>query len=146
MPANSASPFAGSDTPAYLEDIPGSFGFDPLGLGSVPSNLDRFREAELVHSRFAPSQDTLFATTGECMPRAHSEGWLCRWAMAGAAGVLGVELAGQGNWYDAPLWVSSALPRNRKQTCPGTGPARLRREAAFDIQNVCDLDRGFCRP
>lgn len=26
--------------------------------------------------------------------------------MAGAAGVLAVELAGQGNWYDAPLWVS----------------------------------------
>lgn len=48
------------------------------GLGSTAGNLDRFRESELIHSR---------------------------WAMAGAAGVLAVELAGQGNWYDAPLWV-----------------------------------------
>ena len=69
---------AGSDTPDYLEDLPGSYGFDPLGLGSVPGNLERFRESELIH---------------------------CRWAMAGAAGVLAVELAGQGNWFDAPLWV-----------------------------------------
>jgi hypothetical protein len=48
------------------------------GLGSVPSNLDRFRESELIH---------------------------CRWAMAGAAGVIAVELLGQGNWFEAPLWV-----------------------------------------
>lgn len=68
----------GSDTPEYLEDLPGSYGFDPLGLGSVKGNLERFRESELIHSR---------------------------WAMAGAAGVIAVELAGQGNWYDAPLWA-----------------------------------------
>lgn len=68
----------GSDTPEYLEDLPGSYGFDPLGLGNTPSSLDRFRESELIHSR---------------------------WAMAGAAGVIAVELAGQGNWYDAPLWA-----------------------------------------
>ena len=49
------------------------------GLGSVPANLERFRESELIH---------------------------CRWAMAGAAGVIAVELLGQGNWFDAPLWVS----------------------------------------
>ena len=73
----------GADTPDYLEDLPGSFGFDPLGLGSVPSNLQRFRESEVIHSR---------------------------WAMAGAAGVIAVELLGQGNWYDAPLWVSSSSP------------------------------------
>jgi light-harvesting complex I chlorophyll a/b binding protein 1 len=70
----------GSDTPAYLENIPGSFGFDPLGLASVPSNLQRFQEAELIH---------------------------CRWAMAGAAGVLAVEALGFGNWYDAPTWAIS---------------------------------------
>ena len=28
-----------------------SFGFDPFGLGSVPANLQRFQEAELVHCR-----------------------------------------------------------------------------------------------
>lgn len=68
----------GSDTPSYLEDIPGSFGFDPFGLGSVPSNLQRFQEAELVHSR---------------------------WAMAGVAGALAAELLGQGDWYEAPSWA-----------------------------------------
>lgn len=60
--------------------LPGrSFGFDPFGLGSTPANLQRFQEAELVH---------------------------CRWAMAGVAGALGAELLGQGDWYQAPLWVS----------------------------------------
>lgn len=68
----------GADTPPYLENIPGSFGFDPLGLGRNPELLDRFRESELIHSR---------------------------WAMLGVAGALGVEVAGQGNWYDAPNWV-----------------------------------------
>jgi len=68
----------GSDTPAYLEELPGSFGFDPFGLGSTPANLQRFQEAELVH---------------------------CRWAMAGVAGALGAELLGQGDWYQAPLWA-----------------------------------------
>ena len=29
-----------------------SFGFDPFGLGAVPSNLQRFQEAELVHCRW----------------------------------------------------------------------------------------------
>ncbi|EIE20514.1 light harvesting complex protein I-20 [Coccomyxa subellipsoidea C-169] len=68
----------GSDTPAYLDGLPGSFGFDPFGLGSTPANLQRFQEAELVHSR---------------------------WAMAGVAGALGAELLGQGDWYQAPLWA-----------------------------------------
>jgi len=68
----------GSETPEYLENIPGSFGFDPFGLGSVPANLQRFQEAELVH---------------------------CRWAMAGVAGALGAELLGQGDWYEAPKWA-----------------------------------------
>lgn len=92
----------GSDTPAYLEDLPGSFGFDPLGLGSVPSNLDRFREAELVH---------------------------CRWSMAGAAGVIGVELAGQGNWYDAPLWAVN-----------GGSPTYLGVPLPFDINTLVAVE------
>lgn len=28
---------------------------------------------------------------------------LHRWAMMGAAGIMGVELLGFGNWYDAPV-------------------------------------------
>jgi len=70
--------FPGSDTPEYLENVPGSYGFDPFGLGSVPSNLQRFQEAELVH---------------------------CRWAMLGAAGALAPELLGFGDWYNAPQWA-----------------------------------------
>jgi len=71
--------FPGSDAPAWLPDsIPGNFGFDPLGLAKEPTSLARFREAELIH---------------------------CRWAMLGVAGCLAVELLGYGNWYDAPLWA-----------------------------------------
>jgi light-harvesting complex I chlorophyll a/b binding protein 1 len=66
----------GSDTPKYLENVVGSYGFDRLGLGSTPADLARFQEAELIH---------------------------CRWAMLGSAGALCVELLGYGNWYDAPL-------------------------------------------
>merc|ERR1712187_457107 len=66
----------GSAAPTYLTNVTGSYGFDPLGLGSTPTNLARFQEAELIR---------------------------CRWAMLGVAGSLAVELFGFGNWYDAPL-------------------------------------------
>ena len=49
-------------------------GFDPLELGAVPANLARFREAELIHGR---------------------------WAMLGAAGVIAVEALGFGDWVSA---------------------------------------------
>ncbi|KAK9824465.1 hypothetical protein WJX72_010480 [[Myrmecia] bisecta] len=68
----------GADTPSYLNDAPAAYGFDPLGLGAVPDNLQRFQEAELVH---------------------------CRWAMAGVVGALAVEALGLSNWYDAPNWA-----------------------------------------
>lgn len=57
-----------------------NYGFDPLGLSKDAASLQRFTESEVIH---------------------------CRWAMLGAAGVLGVEALGFGNWYDAPLWVST---------------------------------------
>eukprot|EP01023_Acetabularia_acetabulum_P067750 TRINITY_DN9424_c0_g1_i3.p2 TRINITY_DN9424_c0_g1~~TRINITY_DN9424_c0_g1_i3.p2 ORF type:complete len:234 (+),score=74.45 TRINITY_DN9424_c0_g1_i3:141-842(+) len=69
----------GAASPAWLDgSLPGDYGFDPLGLGKVPSNLNRMREAEVMNGRFA---------------------------MLGAAGVLAVELTGQGNWFDAPTWA-----------------------------------------
>lgn len=55
-----------------------SYGFDPLGLAAQPDLRSRFQESELIHSR---------------------------WAMAGVAGALAVELAGQGNWITAQTWV-----------------------------------------
>merc|ERR1712187_934997 len=66
----------GSVIPPYLEELTGSYGFDPLGLGKSPANLVRFQEAEIIHSR---------------------------WAMLGVAGALAVEIGGFGNWYDTPL-------------------------------------------
>eukprot|EP01024_Parvocaulis_polyphysoides_P022729 TRINITY_DN2107_c0_g1_i1.p2 TRINITY_DN2107_c0_g1~~TRINITY_DN2107_c0_g1_i1.p2 ORF type:complete len:257 (-),score=50.11 TRINITY_DN2107_c0_g1_i1:233-913(-) len=69
----------GADSPAWLDgSLPGDYGFDPLGLGKVPSNLSRFREAEIINGR---------------------------WAMLGIAGSLAVEILGLGNWYDAPTWA-----------------------------------------
>lgn len=68
----------GSDTPAYLDELPASYGFDPLGLSAQSDLRSRFQEAELIHAR---------------------------WAMAGAAGALAVELLGQGNWVSAQNWA-----------------------------------------
>eukprot|EP01025_Chloroclados_australasicus_P002560 TRINITY_DN1058_c0_g1_i10.p1 TRINITY_DN1058_c0_g1~~TRINITY_DN1058_c0_g1_i10.p1 ORF type:complete len:268 (+),score=42.23 TRINITY_DN1058_c0_g1_i10:102-806(+) len=69
----------GADSPSWLDgSLPGDYGFDPLGLGEVESNLMRMREAEIINGR---------------------------WAMLGAAGVLAVEGLGFGNWYDAPTWA-----------------------------------------
>jgi light-harvesting complex I chlorophyll a/b binding protein 1 len=68
----------GSDCPAYLQNVPGSNGFDPLKLAEVPSNLQRYQEAELQH---------------------------CRWAMLGFAGAIAPEVLGFGNWVDAQEWV-----------------------------------------
>ena len=59
-----------------------SYGFDPLGLAAPADLRSRFQEAELIHSR---------------------------WAMAGVAGALAVELAGQGNWITAQTWVCMPL-------------------------------------
>ena len=58
-----------------------SYGFDPLGLASSVDLRSRFQESELIHSR---------------------------WAMAGVAGVLAVEILGLGNWITAQQWVSVA--------------------------------------
>ena len=71
--------YPGGDSPDYLDgSIPGDYGFDPFGLGKDKGNLMRFREAELLHGR---------------------------WAMLGALGCLVVEATGQGNWLQAPQWA-----------------------------------------
>jgi hypothetical protein len=34
-------------------ELPGDYGFDPLGLSSTPESLDRNQELELLHARWA---------------------------------------------------------------------------------------------
>lgn len=83
MAGSAGNWFPGADTPDYLNKLPASYGFDPLRLGSVPENLTRFQEGELINGR---------------------------WAMLGVAGILGAELLGQGDWYSAPLPVINGEP------------------------------------
>merc|ERR1712072_799172 len=93
-----ASWMPGSKLPSYLDGSkPGDYGFDPLGLGEVPANLERFREAELLNAR---------------------------WAMLGVAGCWGVEAGGFGTWQEAPLaaqqtWGGIDLPISNTSTLVG---------------------------
>lgn len=70
-----------SDLPSYLSgDLAGDYGYDPLGLGTDSDKVRSYREAELIHSR---------------------------WAMLAAAGILipegleanGADLVG-GTWFE----------------------------------------------
>eukprot|EP00243_Klebsormidium_subtile_P003070 TRINITY_DN16216_c0_g1_i1.p1 TRINITY_DN16216_c0_g1~~TRINITY_DN16216_c0_g1_i1.p1 ORF type:complete len:285 (+),score=30.68 TRINITY_DN16216_c0_g1_i1:129-983(+) len=58
---------------------PGDFGFDPLGLGTDPADLAWYVQAELVHARFA---------------------------MLGAAGILGQEIL-RVTGRDIPIWYET---------------------------------------
>merc|ERR1719158_2171972 len=43
-----------SDVPSYLTgELAGDYGYDPLGLGKSPEQVRSYREAELIHSRWA---------------------------------------------------------------------------------------------
>ncbi|NBH29342.1 hypothetical protein D3Z60_27550, partial [Lachnospiraceae bacterium] len=70
----------GEPRPPYLDgSAPGDFGFDPLRLGEVPENLERYKESELIH---------------------------CRWAMLAVPGILVPEALGLGNWVKAQEWAA----------------------------------------
>lgn len=44
----------GADVPAHLKgELPGDFGFDPLGLGKDPEALRWYQQSELIHGRTA---------------------------------------------------------------------------------------------
>lgn len=51
-----------------------------MGLGEVPENLERFKESELIHAR---------------------------WAMLAVPGVLIPEALGYGNWVSAQKWAAT---------------------------------------
>jgi len=54
----------GRPRPAYLDgSLAGDFGFDPLGLGTDPETLSYYRQAEIVHCRFA-----MLGTAGILLP------------------------------------------------------------------------------
>lgn len=43
-----------TDLPAYLTgELAGDYGYDPLGLGKDPEQVGKYREAELIHARWA---------------------------------------------------------------------------------------------
>ncbi|CAL0328438.1 unnamed protein product [Lupinus luteus] len=76
--ATTADWFPGEPRPEHLDgSAPADFGFDPLGLGRRPENLERFTESEVFH---------------------------CRLAMAAIPGVLIPEALGLGNWVQAQEW------------------------------------------
>jgi len=76
----SSSWLPGEPRPEYLDgSAPADYGFDPFGFGKVPSNLERHREAELIHSR---------------------------WAMLAVPGVLIPEILGLDNWVSAQSWAA----------------------------------------
>ncbi|KAK9813757.1 hypothetical protein WJX73_007717 [Symbiochloris irregularis] len=79
----------GSKTPDYLEELPGSFGFDPLGLGRNPDSLRWYQQSEVFH---------------------------CRLAMAAVAGILipgilsKVGILNLPEWYDAGKVAQDGSP------------------------------------
>ncbi|KAJ1267999.1 hypothetical protein BS78_07G102900 [Paspalum vaginatum] len=76
----SAEWMPGQPRPAHLDgSSPGDFGFDPLGLATVPENFERFKESEVYH---------------------------CRWAMLAVPGILVPEALGLGNWVKAQEWAA----------------------------------------
>jgi len=53
-----------SEIPSYLNgQLAGDYGFDPLSLGRETKNLSKFREAEMIHARWA-----MLATLGILIP------------------------------------------------------------------------------
>lgn len=76
----SAEWMPGQPRPPHLDGTaPGDFGFDPLRLGVIPENLERYKESELIH---------------------------CRWAMLAVPGMLIPEALGLGNWVEAQKWAA----------------------------------------
>lgn len=82
-----------TDVPTYLDGaLAGDYGYDPLGLGKDTEQLQKYREAELIHAR---------------------------WAMVAAAGIIipegleanGAEIVG-GTWFETGAKMLDGLTLN----------------------------------
>ncbi|XP_009110471.1 chlorophyll a-b binding protein CP24 10B, chloroplastic [Brassica rapa] len=98
--------------PEWLDgSLPGDFGFDPLGLGKDPAFLKWYREAELIHGRWA-----MAAVLGIFVGQAWSG---VPWFEAGAdpraiapfsfGSLLGTQLLLMG-WVESKRWVDFFNP------------------------------------
>lgn len=93
--------------PEWLDgSLPGDYGFDPLGLGKDPAFLKWYREAELIHGRWA-----MLAVVGIFVGQAWSGiPWFLAGADPGAVApfsfgtLLGTQLLLMG-WVESKRWV-----------------------------------------
>lgn len=94
--------------------LPGDFGFDPLGLGKDPSFLKWYREAELIHGRWA-----MAAVLGIFVGQAWSGiSWFTAGADSGAIApfsfgtLLGTQLLLMG-WVESKRWADFLNPESQ---------------------------------
>jgi len=97
-------PFSPSNlSPPWLDGtLPGDYGYDPLGLGKSPGDLDRYVELELLHAR---------------------------WAMLGALGALvpeALQLFGVTEFLEPVWWKVGAAKLNTGEDLNYLGIAGLR--------------------
>eukprot|EP00246_Nothoceros_aenigmaticus_P011108 TRINITY_DN2888_c0_g1_i1.p1 TRINITY_DN2888_c0_g1~~TRINITY_DN2888_c0_g1_i1.p1 ORF type:complete len:265 (+),score=34.69 TRINITY_DN2888_c0_g1_i1:106-900(+) len=101
--------------PEWLDgSLPGDYGFDPLGLGKDPASLKWYREAEIIHGRWA-----MAAVLGIFVGQAWSG---VPWFEAGAApgalapfsfgALLGTQLLLMG-WVEGKRWVDFLDPSSQ---------------------------------
>ncbi|CAI9304287.1 unnamed protein product [Lactuca saligna] len=101
--------------PEWLDgSLPGDYGFDPLGLGKDPAFLKWYREAELIHGRWA-----MAAVLGIFVGQAWSG---IPWFEAGAdpgaiapfsfGSLLGTQLLLMG-WVESKRWVDFFNPESQ---------------------------------